>query len=124
MKMIAARTVDEFIIQQPVSIRERLEKLRTIIKKAAPKSEELISYQMPAYKQNGILVYFGAFKNHIGFFPTASGIEAFRHELTDYKTSKGTIQFPNDKPIPIDLITKIVKFRVKENEQRLKYKKS
>lgn len=118
-----AKTVDEYFEAQPVEIRPVLEKFRQIIKKASPKAEELISYQMPAYKQNGILVYFGAFKEHIGFFPTPSGVEAFRHELTEYKISKGTIQFPYSKSLPVALITKIVKYRVMENDEELRLKK-
>ncbi|MFH1051543.1 MAG: DUF1801 domain-containing protein [bacterium] len=118
------KTIDEYVAQQVESVREKLEKLRQTIKKVAPNAEEVISYQMPAYKYNGILVYFGVFKNHIGFFPTSSGIEAFRHELTEYKCSKGTIQFSLDKPLPLDLIKKIVKFRVMENEEKLMMKKN
>ena len=85
------------------------------MKEAAPEAEEVISYQMPAFKQNGIVVYFAAFKDHIGFFPTASGIEAFKEKLTDFKISKGTVQFPLSKPIPTELVKEMVRFRVKEN---------
>ncbi len=89
-------------------------KLRRTIRKAAPKAVETISYGMPAFRMGPVLVYFAAFKDHIGFFPTSSPIPAFKKELAGYKTSKGTIHFPLDRPIPFDLVTKIVKFRLKE----------
>ncbi|MBI3125914.1 MAG: DUF1801 domain-containing protein [Ignavibacteriales bacterium] len=92
-----------------------LESLRQTIRKAAPKAEEVVSYQMPAFKQNSVLVYFAAFKNHIGFYPTSSGIAAFKEEISKYKNSKGAVQFPLDKKLPLGLVTKIVKFRVKED---------
>ena len=92
-----------------------LEDLRQTIRKAAPKAEEVISYQMPAFKFHGMLVYFAGFKNHIGFYPTSSAIKAFNKELSAYAGAKGTVRFPLDKPIPVGLITKIVKHRVKEN---------
>ena len=96
-----------------------LEELRRAVREAAPEAEEVISYQMPAFKQNGILVWFAAFKNHIWFFPKVSAIEAFKEELSEYELSEGTIRFPLNKPIPIELVKKIVKFRVKENLARL-----
>ena len=108
-------TIDEYIARYPVSTREMLEQLRAIIRKAAPQANEVISYQMPAYKLNGMLVWFGAHSKHIGFYPRASGIAAFKKELAGYTTSKGAVQFPLDKPLPSVLITKIVKFRVSEN---------
>jgi uncharacterized protein YdhG (YjbR/CyaY superfamily) len=108
-------TVDEYIATFPKNEQAILQEMRQVVKEAAPEAEEVISYQMPAYKQNGIVVYFAAFTNHIGFFPTASGIEAFKEKLTDFKISKGTIQFPIDKPIPMELVKEIVRFRVKEN---------
>jgi uncharacterized protein YdhG (YjbR/CyaY superfamily) len=107
--------IDEYIADFPKDIQVILEQVRATIHKAAPDAKETISYQMPAFALEGILVYFAAFKNHIGFFPTASGIANFQKELSAYKTSKGTIQFPLDRPIPFDLIRKIVLFRVKEN---------
>jgi uncharacterized protein YdhG (YjbR/CyaY superfamily) len=119
----AAVNIDEYIAQQPAELRERLERLREIIRKAAPKAQEVISYQMPAFKQNGVLVYFALFKNHIGFFPTGSGVAAFQKELKDYKTSKGTIQFPLDQPLPASLVTKIVKYRAKEDAEKAISKK-
>jgi uncharacterized protein YdhG (YjbR/CyaY superfamily) len=109
------RTIDEYIATYPRNIQIILEELRQTIKEAAPEAEETISYQMPAFKQNGILVWFAAFKAHIGFFPKVSGIEAFKEKLSSYQTSKGTIQFPLNQPIPLDLVKEIVRFRVKED---------
>jgi len=116
-------TIDEYISRYPPEIREKLEALRKVIRGSAPDAKEKISYRMPAFDQGGILVYFAAFKDHIGFFPTASGVEAFKGELSEYKTSKGTIQFPLDKPMPFDLVRRIVKFRVSENLKKDKGKK-
>jgi uncharacterized protein YdhG (YjbR/CyaY superfamily) len=107
--------IDEYIQTFPKDVQEKLQEMRKVIKAAAPEAEERISYQMPAFWQKGILVYFAAAKNHIGFYPTCNGIEAFQKELGSYITGKGTAQFPLDKPIPFDLITKIVKYRVSEN---------
>jgi uncharacterized protein YdhG (YjbR/CyaY superfamily) len=109
------QTVDEYICAFPQNIQIMLQGLRCAIKEAAPHATETISYQMPAFKQNGVLVYFGAFKKHIGFFPTDSGVAEFKEKLGKYKTSKGTIQFPLDEPLPIELVKDIVRFRVKEN---------
>src|SRR2546426_1403112 len=96
-----------------------LQRLRLTIRKAAPEAVETISYQMPTFKLNGKgLVYFAAFKNHIGFYPIPSGIEAFKKELSRYKQGKGSVQFPIDKPIPYDLVRRIVRFRAKENRER------
>ena len=117
-----ARDTDEYISFHPENVRVQLEKLRQTIRKAAPKAEEVISYQMPAYKLQGMLVYFAAYKNHIGFYPTGSGIFAFKKELSIYECSKGTVRFPLDKPLPLGLIGKIVKFRVKENLEKKKKK--
>jgi uncharacterized protein YdhG (YjbR/CyaY superfamily) len=111
---------DEYIAGFPENIQRMLNDLRAVIKKAAPDAEESISYRMPAYKLNGVLVYFAAQTRHIGFYPTSSGVKAFMHELGSYKTSKGAIQFPIDKPLPLELITKIVQFRAKENSDLLK----
>src|SRR5688572_19731972 len=108
-------TIDEYIAQFPKDVQEKLEKMRDIIHKASPKAEEAISYGIPTFKLNGKnLVHFGGFKNHASFFPASSGVKAFAKELAPYKVSKGTIQFPYDERLPIGLITKIVKFRVKE----------
>jgi uncharacterized protein YdhG (YjbR/CyaY superfamily) len=112
------KSIDEYIKSFPADIQETIQKLRKTIKEAAPEAKETISYQMPAFKLNGILVWFAMYKNHIGFYPRPSGIEAFKTELAPFKTSKGAIQFPLDKPIPYDLVKKIVVFRVKENTQK------
>lgn len=120
-------TVDEYIAVSIPEVKEYLKRLRSSIKQAAPQAEEVISYEMPAYKQNGIVVYFGGFTKHVSLFPGAEAIEVFKEELAGYKTSKGTIRFSLDKPLPIGLIKKIVKFRVAENlakEQKKKTSKS
>lgn len=109
------KNIDEYIIACPGEIQPKLQQLRAAILKAAPKAEEAISYQIPSFKLKGNLVHFAAYKNHIGFYPAPSGIKAFEKELSVYKSSKGAVQFPLDKPLPLALITKIVKFRVKEN---------
>ena len=115
-------TIDEYIAMFPDEIQAILQRLRQTIHKAAPEATEAISYQMPTFKLNGNLVHFAAFKSHIGFYPVPSGIEAFREELEPYIKGKGTIQFPLDKPIPYDLVEKIVEFRVKENLAKKKAK--
>lgn len=111
-------SIDEYIAAQPPDIREKLKKLRQTITKAAPEAEEVISYQMPAYKFHGMLVYFAVFKNHISFFPTSSGVQFFKDKLTAFEISKGTIKFPLDKPIPLRLVAEIVKFRLQENTDK------
>lgn len=111
-------TVDEYISQFPDDVQHILTKLRTIVKEAAPQAEERIAYQMPGYHLNGPLVYFAAFKNHIGLYPTSAALTPFEAELTPYKRSKGTIQFPLDKPMPYDLIARIVEYRVSENLEK------
>lgn len=113
--MIQYNNVDEYIASFPAETQILLQKMRTIIKKAAPKAEECISYGMPAYKLNGALVYFAGYKKHIGFYPTGSGISNFKDEIAVYKNSKGAVQFPLDKPLPLQLISTITKFRVAEN---------
>jgi uncharacterized protein YdhG (YjbR/CyaY superfamily) len=122
MKNYLVKSVDQYIALQPTEVREKLEKLRQVIMKAAPNAEEVISYMMPAYKFHGVLVYFGAYKTHIGFYPTGRGISAFQKELSTYEGSKGTVRFPIDKPLPLGLIGKMVKFRVKENIEKKKKK--
>jgi uncharacterized protein YdhG (YjbR/CyaY superfamily) len=117
------KTIDDYLAVCPADIRKILIGLRETIKKAAPKAEEKISYQMPAFFQKGDLVYFAALKNHIGFYPTPSGIEAFKEELSDYVTSKGAVRFPYEKPLPLKLISEIVKFRVIENLEKEDMKK-
>ena len=116
------KTMDEYIAKFPKNVRDILEGLRRVIRESAPKAEETMSYAMPAFKLNGkSLVFFAAWKNHIGFYPGgSSAMEAFKQELSPFKQAKGTVQFPLDKPIPFDLVKKIVKFRVKENEFRRK----
>jgi uncharacterized protein YdhG (YjbR/CyaY superfamily) len=109
------QTIDEYITEFPEDIQEILEKMRKVIQKAAPEAEEAISYSMPTFKLHGNLVHFAAYEKHIGFYPAPSGIEAFKEEISEYKSSKGAVQFPLDKPIPYDLVEKIVIFRVKEN---------
>jgi uncharacterized protein YdhG (YjbR/CyaY superfamily) len=111
----APKTIDEYIASFPKDVQEILERIRRTIREAAPDAQEKISYQMPAFTLKGNLVYFAAFKNHIGFYPIPSGIEEFKEELSAYEQGKGSVQFPLDKPIPYDLISRIVKFRVKEN---------
>lgn len=110
-------SIDEYIATFPPDIQKILEKIRAIVKAAAPEAQEKISYQMPTFFLNGNLVHFAAFKNHIGFYPTPSGIEKFKKELAGYQGAKGSVQFPLDEPIPYALISEIVKFRVKENSQ-------
>ena len=109
------RTIDEYIATFPKDIQTILEKLRQAIRESAPNAKEAISYQMPAFKLNGNLVYFAAFKNHISFFPTSSAIEAFKEKLSPYELSKGTVRFPINEPIPFNLIKEMVKSRVREN---------
>jgi uncharacterized protein YdhG (YjbR/CyaY superfamily) len=124
MKTTQAENIDEYIAGFPTDIQKRLEEMRATIRKAAPEAEEAISYAIPTFKLNGNLVHFAAFKNHIGFYPAPKGIEAFKKELSAYEGGKGTVQFPYDEPLPIALITKIVKFRVKDNlEKKSKPKK-
>jgi uncharacterized protein YdhG (YjbR/CyaY superfamily) len=122
MEIKKPENIDEYIGSFPNDVQKILEKVRDTIKKAAPDAKEKISYSMPAFEQNGIVVYFAAFKNHIGLYALPSGHEAFKEELSKYKTGKGSVQFPLKKPIPFDLITKIVKFRVKENLEKPKKK--
>jgi len=107
--------IDEYILKFPSEIQGILKMLRKVIKESAPDAKEKISYQMPTFVLHGNLVHFAAYKNHIGFYPTPSGIDAFKHELSEYKGAKGSIQFPIEKPLPYQLISKIVKFRVAEN---------
>jgi uncharacterized protein YdhG (YjbR/CyaY superfamily) len=108
-------TIDEYIAGFPSDVQAILQRIRATIRKAAPQAEETIKYQMPAFVLHGNLVHFAAFKNHIGFYPVPTGIEAFKKELSAYKGAKGSVQFPLDQPIPYGLISRIVKFRVKEN---------
>lgn len=115
-------TINDYIATFPEEIKSILNQVRDTIKAAAPDAEEKISYGMPTFFLNGNLVHFAAFQKHIGFYPTPSGIEAFQKELSAYEGAKGSVQFPLDKPIPYSLISKIVKFRVKENLAKSKGK--
>jgi uncharacterized protein YdhG (YjbR/CyaY superfamily) len=115
MKKSECQTIDEYISTFPQNIQAILEDIRQATRTAAPEATETINYQIPTFKLNGNLVHFAAYKNHIGFYPTASGIKAFKKELSTYKWSKGAVQFPLDRPIPFDLIKRIVAFRIQEN---------
>ena len=108
-------SIDEYIAACPAEYQGKLEELRAIIQAAAPGAQERISYGMPAFALNGVLVFFGFFTKHIGFYPIPSGIAAFEQELSVFKRGKGSIQFPLDQPLPLDLIARIVKFRIAEN---------
>lgn len=121
--MKSYKNVDAYIADQPKQIQNLLEKLRATIRKAAPESDESISYGMPAYKFYGPLVYFGAFKDHIGFFPTPSGINHFADQLKNYHTAKGTVHFEFNKPLPVRLVAEMVKFRIHENLMKQEAKK-
>lgn len=109
--------VDNYIKIFPVATQKKLQQIRSVIKKAAPKAIEIISYQMPAYKINKVLVYFAGYEKHIGFYPTPAGIEKFKDEFTGYKYSKGAVQFPLDKPLPVELIKRIVLYRLINDEK-------
>ena len=111
----AIRTIDEYIAQFPTEIQSALQAIRAVIREAAPDAQEKISWQMPTLALHGNLVHFAAHKNHLGFYPGASGIETFKDELLGYIWSKGAVQFPYSKPVPYDLVAKIVRFRVEEN---------
>ena len=112
------QSVDKYIATFPTGTQKLLSELRATIKQAAPKAEEVISYNMPAFKQNRVLVYYAGYAKHIGFYPTSSPMKVFKKELEDYKTSKGAIQFPIDKAIPKTLVKNIVKFRMKEDAEK------
>ena len=108
-------TIDEYIAVFPADVQVRLADMRTTIRDAAPEAEEAISYQMPTFRLKGNLVHFAGYKGHIGFYPAPSGIEAFKDELAGYKGAKGSVQFPLDQPLPLDLVRRITQFRVAEN---------
>lgn len=118
----APKDMDEYIAGFPEDVREILEKIRMTIREAAPDAEEAIKYRMPTFTLRGNLVHFAAFKNHIGFYPAPRGIEEFKAELSVYKGAKGSVQFPFGKPVPFDLISRIVKFRVEGNLERAEAK--
>ena len=113
-------TIDDYIRSFPGHIQQKLEDMRGAIRELAPGAEEKISYRMPAFYLNGVLVYFAAFSKHIGFYPTSGGIAAFKSELAKYKHAKGSVQFPIDEPLPMGLIKKIVQFRIEENIKKKK----
>ena len=118
----APKTIDEYIAGFPSDVQAILQEVRATIREAAPDAEETISYQIPTFRLKGNLVHFGAFKTHIGFYPTPSGMEEFQDELSAYEGSKGTVRFPLDRQIPFDLISRIVEFRVGENLARAEAK--
>lgn len=118
------KEVDTYIAGFPKATQKLLQELRTIILKAAPAAEEVISYKMPAYRQDGMLVYFAGYEHHIGFYPTGEGIAAFTKEIAAYKNSKGAVQFPLGKPLPAGLITKMVKHRVRVTTEKAALKKA
>lgn len=113
---------EQYILNYPEEIGERLQKIRSLVKKIAPDADEKISYGMPAFTLHGMLIYYAAHTRHIGLYPFTSAIEAFRDELKDYKTAKGSIQFPNNKPLPLKLISQIIEFRVAENRANAELK--
>jgi uncharacterized protein YdhG (YjbR/CyaY superfamily) len=117
-KQTSPKNIDNYIAGYPENVQKVLQQIRQTIRKAAPQAEETINYGIPTFTLNGNLVHFAAFKNHIGFYPTPSGIEKFKEELSMYEGAKGSVQFPLDKHMPLGLISKIVKFRVKENLER------
>src|SRR3954464_13627990 len=112
---VTFHSIDEYILQFPLEVQAILKTLRKVIKESAPEAVEKISYQMPTFALHGNLVHFAAYQKHIGFYPAASGIAAFTDKLLEYKTSKGAVQFPIDKPLPYELIREIVQYRVEEN---------
>lgn len=117
-------TIDAYIAQFPSEIQVILQKIRLIVREAAPEAKEKISYQMPTFELHGNLVHFAAFKNHIGFYPTPSGVEEFQAELAPYVSAKGSIQFPLNQPMPYELMERIVQFRVAESLEKAKEKKA
>jgi uncharacterized protein YdhG (YjbR/CyaY superfamily) len=121
---VSFTSIDEYIATFPDEIQKKLQDIRATIKAAAPEAQEKISYQMPTFYLYGNLVHFAAFTNHIGFFPAPSGVQAFKDELSRYETSKGTIRFPLSEPLPLDLVSKITKYRVAENLKKAELKPS
>jgi uncharacterized protein YdhG (YjbR/CyaY superfamily) len=122
-KRTAPKNIDDYIAGFPEDVQKILQKVRTTIRKTAPSAEETISYQIPTFKLNGTyLIYFAGFKNHISLYPAPRGAEEFKKELAAYEGGKGTVRFPLDKPIPFDLIKRIVKYKIKENQEKTKTK--
>ncbi|CAH0217088.1 hypothetical protein SRABI27_02133 [Pedobacter sp. Bi27] len=124
MEQPKPENIDQYIANFPIETQKLLQQIRETIYKTVPEAKEVISYGMPAFKQNTVLVYFAGYAKHIGFYPTGSGIEAFKEEFAQYKWSKGTVQFPLDKPLPLDLITRITKFKAERDLEKVKNKKS
>ena len=122
--MQTAKNIDEYIKNFPTDVQKILARVRTTIKKAAPGAEEAMKYGIPTFVLNGNLVHFGAYKEHIGFYPDPKGIKELQKELAPYQAGKGTLKFPLDTPIPYDLITKVVKLRVEQNLKKAKPKKT
>ena len=120
----SSKTIDDYIADFPPAVQEILQTIRATVREAAPEATEAISYQMPTFKLHGNLVHFAGYKNHIGFYPVPTGIEAFKEELSVYKQGKGSVQFPLDQPMPYDLIRRIVAFRVAENVAKAATKRS
>jgi uncharacterized protein YdhG (YjbR/CyaY superfamily) len=120
---VRPETVDDYIAARPATIAKRLEQLRVTIRKSAPEAVERISYQMPAFDQQGVLVWFAAWKEHIGFYPCPSAIRAFAADLRKFRQSRGAIQFPHDQPLPLALVRRMVQFRVRENRAKAAAKK-
>ncbi|MFC1225662.1 Uncharacterized conserved protein YdhG, YjbR/CyaY-like superfamily, DUF1801 family [Pedobacter suwonensis] len=120
MEKTEPKTIDEYIALFPIKTQEMLQQIRKSIQNAAPDAVEVISYKMPAFKQNKVLVYFAAYEKHIGFYPTGDGIEAFKAEFSDFKWSKGAVQFPLNEPLPLDLITRITKFKAEKDLEKVK----
>jgi len=123
-KKASFSSIDEYIATFPADIQKILQEIRATIRAAAPDAQEKISYQMPTFTLNGNLVHFAAFKKHIGLYPTPGATEAFQHEIAPYKAAKGSIQFPLDEPMPLELIRRIVEFRVAESRQNAEKKSS
>ncbi|NMN39115.1 iron chaperone [Pedobacter sp. SG918] len=123
MEQPKPENIDQYIANFPIETQKLLHQIRETIHKAVPEANEVISYGMPAFKQNSVLVYFAGYAKHIGFYPTGSGIEAFKEEFTQYKWSKGAVQFPLNKPLPLDLITRIAKFKAERDSEKIKKKK-
>lgn len=119
---VSYSSINEYIALFPEEVQDKLEQIRAVIKATAPEATEKISYQVPTFYLQGNLVHFAAYKNHISFFPTSSGVQAFKDELSPYATSKGTIKFPLNKPMPLDLIRRITQYRVAENLEKAKAK--
>ncbi|GAB3034028.1 iron chaperone [Spirosoma pulveris] len=123
METVSVTTIDAYIAGFPENVQELLQRVRATLREAAPDAEETIGYGIPTLKLNGNLVHFAAFKSHIGFYPAPQGLDAFKEELAGYKGAKGSVQFPLDQPLPLDLIARITKYRVEQNWVKGKKKK-